>query len=73
MSKFFRKVDFGNGVKCWYIGDWKFAKKAGNCFYLLGKKKMNMKEGSGMSDGMTGSLRLPMKSADMKKEMENFI
>ena len=29
MSKFFRKVDFGNGVKCWYIGDWKFAKKAG--------------------------------------------
>ena len=28
MSKFFRKVDFGNGVKRWYIGDWKFAKKA---------------------------------------------
>ena len=73
MSKFFRKVDFGNGVKYWYIGDWKFAKKADTCFYLLGKKKMNMKEGSGMSDGMTGSLKLPMKSVDMKKEMENFI
>lgn len=24
MSKFFRKVDFGNGVKYWYLGDWKF-------------------------------------------------
>ena len=34
---------------------------------------MNMKEGSGIQDGMTGSLKLPMKSVDMKKEMENFI
>ena len=36
MSKFFRKVDFGNGVKCWYIGDWKFAKKADTCFLSSG-------------------------------------
>ena len=35
----FRKIDFGNGVKYWCIGDWMFAKKAGKCFYLLGKKK----------------------------------
>ena len=39
MSKFFRKVDFGNGVKYWYLGDWKFAKKIDTCFYLLGKKE----------------------------------
>ena len=30
----FRKVDFGNGVKCWYIGDWKFAKKADSLLKL---------------------------------------
>ena len=35
----FKKIDFGNGVKYWCIGNWKFAKKAGKCFYLLGKKK----------------------------------
>lgn len=39
MGKLFRKIDFSNGVKYWYIGDWKFAKKVGKCFYLLGKKK----------------------------------
>lgn len=45
MSKFFRKVDYGNGVKYWYLGDWKFAKKNGNCFYLLGRKKEDHYEG----------------------------
>lgn len=35
----FRKTDFGNGVKYWYLGDWRLAKKTGGCFYLLGKKK----------------------------------
>lgn len=39
MSNFFRKVDFGNAVKYWYLGDWEFAKKIGTCFYLLGKKR----------------------------------
>ena len=48
-------------------------RKQAPVFIFLVKNKMNMKEGSGIQDGMTGSLKLPMKSVDMKKEMENFI
>ena len=44
MSKFFRKVDFGNGVKYWYLGDWKFAKKINTCFYLFAQKKSEERE-----------------------------
>ena len=45
MSKFFRKVDFGNGVKYWYLGNWKFAKKRDKCFSLLCKPKEDEYEG----------------------------
>lgn len=37
--KIFRKIDYGNGVKYWYIGKRQIAEKRGNCFYLLKKQK----------------------------------
>jgi len=39
MKKIFRKVDYGNGVKYYYLFDRMFAKKIDNCFYLLKKQK----------------------------------
>ena len=48
-------------------------RKQTTVFIFWVKRRSNMKEGSGIQDGMTGSLKLPMKSVDMKKEMENFI
>ena len=39
MGKIFRKVDYGNGVKYWYLFGKMIAKKNGNCFYLLKKQK----------------------------------
>lgn len=33
MSNFFRKVDFGNGVKYWYLGDRKFEISYQECGY----------------------------------------
>jgi len=35
----FKKVDYGNGVKYWYLGKRMIAKKNGNCFYLLKRQK----------------------------------
>ena len=37
--KIFRKVDYGNGVKYWYLFGKMIAKKNDNCFYLLKKQK----------------------------------
>ena len=39
MGKVFEKKDFGDGVKYWYLFGRRIAKKSGNCFYLLKKKK----------------------------------
>ena len=39
MSKIFRKTDFGNGVKYYYLFGWMYAKKVRDCFYLLKRKK----------------------------------
>ena len=36
---FFRKVDYGNGSKYYYLFDRMIAKKIDNCFYLLKKQK----------------------------------
>jgi len=35
MDKIFRKLDYGNGVKYWFMFGRPIAKKNGNCFYLL--------------------------------------
>lgn len=45
MGKLFEKKDFGNGVKYWYLGNWKFAKKRDKCFSLLCKPKEDEYEG----------------------------
>ena len=39
MRKIFRKTDFGNGVKYYYLFGWMYAKKVRDCFYLLKRKK----------------------------------
>lgn len=39
MSKLFRKVDCGNGVKYWYLFGRMVAKKVDTCFYLLKRQK----------------------------------
>ncbi len=39
MGKIFRKVDYGNGSKYWYLFGKMIAKKIDNCFYLLKKQK----------------------------------
>ena len=39
MEKIFRKLDYGNGVKYWFMFNRPIAKKNGNCFYLLKPSK----------------------------------
>ena len=39
MGKIFRKVDYGNGLKYWYLFGRLIAKKNGNSFYLMKRQK----------------------------------
>jgi len=39
MKKIFRKTEFDNGVKYYYLFGWMYAKKVRDCFYLLKRKR----------------------------------